>query len=83
MYKANIPHASGVIDRFLANLGKEHWVAVKWMLKYLRETFKVSICFTEGKSILIGYTDIDMTEDIDSWNFTFSYLIIFAEGAVS
>ena len=29
-----IPHAVGVVRRYMNNLGKEHWEAVKWILRY-------------------------------------------------
>ena len=32
----NISHAVGVVRRFLANPGKAHLEAVKWIFKYLR-----------------------------------------------
>ncbi|CAN0919975.1 Retrovirus-related Pol polyprotein from transposon TNT 1-94 [Linum grandiflorum] len=34
--RPDIAHAFGVVSRFLSNPGKEHWVAVKWILCYLR-----------------------------------------------
>ncbi|PKI45901.1 hypothetical protein CRG98_033700 [Punica granatum] len=36
----NIAHSVGVVSRFLSNPGKEHWNAVKWILRYLRGTSK-------------------------------------------
>ena len=30
--RPDITHAVGVVSRFLSNLGKEHWNAVKWIL---------------------------------------------------
>ena len=32
----NIAHAVGVVSRYMNNLGKEHWMAVQWILRYLR-----------------------------------------------
>ena len=36
--RPDIAHAVGVVSRFLSNLGKEHWEAVKWILRYLKGT---------------------------------------------
>jgi hypothetical protein len=33
--RPDIAHAVGVVSRCTNNLGKEHWVAVKWILRYL------------------------------------------------
>ena len=34
--RPDIAHAVGVVSRYMANPGKEHWEAVKWLLRYLR-----------------------------------------------
>jgi len=36
--KPDIAHAVGVVRRYMKNIGKEHWMAVKWILRYLRGT---------------------------------------------
>ncbi|RDX60242.1 hypothetical protein CR513_61632, partial [Mucuna pruriens] len=63
--------------------GKEHWEAVKWILRYLRGTAKRSLCFGNENLKLIGYSDSDMAGDVDSRKSTSGYLITFAGGAVS
>ncbi|KAF5945758.1 hypothetical protein HYC85_015986 [Camellia sinensis] len=64
--RPNIAHIVGVVSRFLSNPGKEHWAAIKWILRYLRGTSKVCLCFGDGKPMLDGFTDSDMAGDIDS-----------------
>ncbi|PNX96549.1 putative gag/pol polyprotein, partial [Trifolium pratense] len=81
--RADITHVVGVISRFLANPRKEHWNAVKWILRYLRGTSKMSLCFGSRNPELIGYTDADMARDIDSRKSTSGFLITFSGGAVS
>jgi hypothetical protein len=36
--RPDIAHAVGVVSRYMNNPGKEHWEAVKWILRYLRGT---------------------------------------------
>jgi len=36
--RPDIAHAVGVVSRYMNNLGKEHWMAVKWILRYLKGT---------------------------------------------
>ncbi|PKI62590.1 hypothetical protein CRG98_017012 [Punica granatum] len=81
--RSDIAHSVGVVSRFLSNLGKEHWNAVKWILRYFRGTSKVCLQFGTGKSELVGYTDADMAGDIDSQKSTLEYLMTFAGGAIS
>ena len=81
--RPDIAHAVGVVSKFLSNLDKEHWVAVKWILKYLRGTSKTCLCFGIDKPMLLGCTDVDMAGDVDSRKSTSSYLITLLRGAVS
>ena len=43
--RPDVAHTIHVVSRFLSNLGKEHEATVKWILRYLRGTFKVCLCF--------------------------------------
>ena len=52
----------GVVNRYVANPGKEHWEAVKWLPRYLRGTSSTSLCFGEGKVTLQGFVDVDLAE---------------------
>ena len=81
--RLDIAHAVGVVSRFLSDPGKEHWAAMKWILRYLQGTSKMSLCFGKGEPILDGFTDSDMAGDINSRKSTSGYLITFAGGAVA
>jgi len=81
--RPDIAYAVGVVSRFLTNPGKEHWLAVKWILRYLRGTSKKCLCFGKKKTMLNAYTDADMAGDVDSRKSTSGYLTTFAGGAVS
>ena len=41
--RPDIAHAVGVTSWYLANPGKEHWEAVKWIMRYLRGTSKMCL----------------------------------------
>ncbi|KAF3613130.1 Endoglucanase 25 [Capsicum annuum] len=60
--RSDIAHVVGVVSRFLENPGKEHWEAVKWILRYLRGTTGYCLCFGGSDPILKGYIDADMAE---------------------
>jgi len=81
--RPDIGHAVGVVSRFLSNSGRKHWNAVKWIMRYLRGTSKLSLSFGSGKPMLVGYTDSDMAGDVDTRKSTSGYLIIFSGGVVS
>ena len=43
--RSDIAHAVGVVSRYMSNLGKKHWEAVKGIMHYLNGTQKVCTCF--------------------------------------
>ncbi|GKE34056.1 retrovirus-related pol polyprotein from transposon TNT 1-94 [Tanacetum coccineum] len=43
--RPDIAYAVSVVSRYLANPGKNHWEAVKWILKYLRGTTNVGLMY--------------------------------------
>ena len=47
--RPDIAHAVGVVSRYMANPGKEHWEAVKWLLRYLRGTSSTSLCLAKAR----------------------------------
>ncbi|KAM7516588.1 hypothetical protein LguiA_006171 [Lonicera macranthoides] len=81
--KPDITHAVGVVSRFLSNPGRDHWNAVKWIMRYLRGTSTLRLSFGNGEPVLVGYTDADLGGDVDTRKSTSGYLITFAGGAVS
>lgn len=56
---------------------------MKWILRYLKRTSKMTLCFGSRKLEVIGYIDADMTGDIDYRKSTSGFFITFSEGAVS
>ena len=56
---------------------------MKWILRYLRGTSRLCLCFGSGEPVLDGYTDADMAGDCDSRKSTSGFLMTFAGGAVS
>ena len=47
--RPDIAHAVGVVSRYMANPGKKHWEAVKWLLRYLRGTSSTSLCLAKAR----------------------------------
>uniref|UniRef100_A0A3Q7HPN3 Reverse transcriptase Ty1/copia-type domain-containing protein n=1 Tax=Solanum lycopersicum TaxID=4081 RepID=A0A3Q7HPN3_SOLLC len=81
--RPNIAHAVGVVSRYMANPGKEHWEAVKWLLRYLRGISSTSLCFGKGKVTLQGFVDADLGGDVDSSKSTSGYIYTIGGTAVS
>jgi hypothetical protein len=66
--RPDISQAVSVVSRYMANPGKVHWQAVKWILRYLRGTTNVGLVYDRGSGInssVIGYVDSDYAGDLD------------------
>ena len=66
----------------MANLGKEHWQAVKWILRYLRGTVDVQE-FGMNEGELVGFVDSDFADDRDKKRSRTGYLFSIGGCAVS
>jgi reverse transcriptase-like protein len=80
--RPDLAHAVSVVSRYLSNPRMVHWHAVKWILRYLRGTTDLSLCFGSREPFLVCYSDADLAGDT-SRKSTSGYLTTFAGGAVS
>lgn len=74
--------AVGVVSRYLPNPRNMHQQAVKWILRYLRGTSKLCLCFGNGEPILQIFADAAIAGDLNGRRSTSGYLFTFAGGAV-
>lgn len=79
----DIAHSMGIMRRFLANPRKQHWEAIKWILRYLKGTSHHCLCFGDNNIVLEYFTDVDMVGNMDTRKSTTSYLYTFAGATVS
>ena len=47
----------GIVSRYQSNLGREHWTAVKHIIKYLKRTRDYMLVYQADSLVPIGYTD--------------------------
>ncbi|GJR70298.1 retrovirus-related pol polyprotein from transposon TNT 1-94 [Tanacetum coccineum] len=59
--RPDIAYEVSIVSRYLANPGKNHWEAVKWILKYLRGTANVGLVYGTNHS-----NHVDVTCFVDS-----------------
>ena len=65
------------------NPGKEHWEALKWILRYLRGIVTHALCFGCLDIILQGFFDSNMAGDKDSRRSTTGYVFTIGGTTVS
>jgi hypothetical protein len=81
--RPDIAHAVGAVSRFMTNPGKQHWEAVKWILRYLRGTTDKCLCFRKGKLRLQGFAYVDFAGEVDHRRSTTGYVFTLGTIAVS
>ena len=66
--RPDISYAVSVVSMYMANPGKKHWRAVKWILRYLSGTTDYGLIYRAKrgtKADVKGYADADYTGDLD------------------
>ena len=83
--RPDISHAVGTVSRYMHNPGKEHWQAVKWILRYIKKTLDVGLIFEKDDMVgqhVVGYCDSDYTGDLDKRRSTTGYVFTLAKAPV-
>ncbi|GKC66000.1 hypothetical protein Tco_1098598, partial [Tanacetum coccineum] len=81
--RPDIAHALGVVSRYMAKHGRQHWEAVKRILRYIKGTSDVALCFGDSNLIVKGYVDSDYAGDLDGSKSTSRYVFRLSCGTVS
>jgi hypothetical protein len=70
--RADLAHAVSVVSRFMHNPSKEHWNAVKWILRYLKGTSHFGLLFDKNSvkeidvmGFVERFVDSDIVGDLD------------------
>ena len=81
--KPDIAHVVGVVSRFMSRPGKQHWEAIKWILRYLKSLSNTCLCFTSASLKLQGYVDADFASNIDGRKSTTGFVFTLGGTAMS
>nr|KYP68427.1 Retrovirus-related Pol polyprotein from transposon TNT 1-94 [Cajanus cajan] len=82
--RPNISFVAGMLGRYQSNPGMEHWKAAKKVLRYLQGTKCHMLTYRRSNHLeVIGYSDSDFAECVDSRKSTLGYVFLLARGAIS
>ena len=82
--RPDITYAVSNVAKFCAQPTKQHWIAVKRIMRYLKGTVKLGLLYSkDGSRKCIGYSDADWAGDIDDRRSTSGYLFQVSGAAVS
>ena len=83
-----IAHVVGVLSKFISNPGKENWIAVKRIFRYLCGTSDYGLCYQGRPGLermldIHGFVDADWAGDLDQIRSTSGYVFSLFGGIVS
>ena len=81
--RPDIAYAVGRLSRYTSNPSKEHWHAVKRVLKYLKGTMNYCLTYSGDPSVLEGYTDASWVTYVEDHASTSGWIFNLGGGAVS
>ncbi|CAM8962827.1 unnamed protein product [Rhodiola kirilowii] len=67
--RPDLAHGVSLVSRHMANPGKYHWQAVKWILRYVKGTLNKGLLFRGNQSrqeVVEGYVDSDYAGNLDT-----------------
>lgn len=81
--RPDIAYAVSCIARFSAKPTREHWTAVKRVLRYLQGTSKFGLLYGNVSVNVVGYSDADWAGDIGDRKSTSGYVFLLGGAAIS
>ncbi|KAL0378718.1 UNVERIFIED_CONTAM: Retrovirus-related Pol polyprotein from transposon TNT 1-94 [Sesamum radiatum] len=72
-----------MVSRYQSNPGPDHWVAVKRILRYLKGTSDLALCYYRGSLRLVGYSDADGSADRDERKSKSGYAFLLGGAAIT
>ena len=81
--RLDIAYAVGRLSWYTQSPNQDHWIVVRRVLKYLRDTINYSLCFSGFPSVLERFSDANWISDSDKIKSISGYVFILGGSAVS
>ncbi|XP_042028346.1 secreted RxLR effector protein 161-like [Salvia splendens] len=85
--RPDLSHALSVTSKYMSDPGKEHWSALKWVLRYLKGSSSCGILFKRCSKVsqegVVGYCDADYATNLDNRKSQSRYLFTLFGSVVS
>uniref|UniRef100_A0A803P4T0 Retrovirus-related Pol polyprotein from transposon TNT 1-94 n=1 Tax=Cannabis sativa TaxID=3483 RepID=A0A803P4T0_CANSA len=84
--RPDLTYALSMVSRFIANPGKEHWSAGKWILRYLQGSMDVGLVYdnkSKNEVEVNGYVDFDYDGSINTRRSITEYAFTVLGGCIS
>ena len=84
MTRPDITYAVSNVAKFCANPAKEHWIAVKRIMRYLIGTMHLGLLYRKNElKSCVGFSDADWAGDLDDRKSTSGYIFQMSGAAIS
>lgn len=78
--RPDLAYPISLLNRFMADHGKVHWEALKWVLRYIKGSLSYDIMYGNAtrdlEYALLGYSYSDYVRCIDTRKFISGYMFI-------
>jgi len=81
--RPDIAYAVSALSQYNTNFGKQHWIAAKRVLRYLKGTQTHCLRYKRSGQDLVGYADADWAANIDDRRSFTGFAFKFASAAIS
>jgi hypothetical protein len=82
--RPDITFAVNNVAKYCADSTKQHWTAVKRIMRYLKGTLNFGLCYRKSVSDqCVGYSDADWAGDVDDRHSTSGYVFLVSGSVVS
>jgi len=84
--RPDLSQAVSIVSRYMHDLVKGHWEAMRWIMRYIKGTVDVALVFKKdvaGKQECICYVDSDYAGDLDKRRSTTGYVFTLSQAPVS
>ncbi|XP_041564465.1 secreted RxLR effector protein 161-like [Drosophila elegans] len=81
--RPDIAFAVSALSQYNTNFGKQHWIAAKRVLRYLKGTQDYCLVYKRSGKDLVGYADADWAANIDDRRSFSGFAFKFAGAAIS
>lgn len=82
--RPDLAYAVGLVCRYMSKPGREHWLAVKWIMRYVKGAMELNLTFMKGSDFRVrGYCDSDNASDLDKSRSTTGYVYTVGGNTIS
>ncbi|XP_031272906.1 secreted RxLR effector protein 161-like [Pistacia vera] len=83
--RLDLAFAISLLSRYMSNPGSDHWIALKWVLRYINSTACIGLEYCKRTSTLdlVGFVDSDFVGDRDSRKSTTAYCFTLGRNCIS